>query len=110
MFSRTETNNNQQFAVGKHNFIYDPYFSFTTIDGIKRRSSISSKNLKIGICISGSSTYANINDLINICTSSTNVASVVVHGDLKKSEIIINKKPVTINGLTDNIWEGFKRY
>jgi len=107
VFSRTEVPRKHQFSLENQKVVYDPLFSFTTISNLIRKKSVSSQNLKVGICISGSATYGNLANLLKVCTNSTNVSSVTVLGDLLPSETIINGKPVVTGKFVDNLWEHF---
>ena len=107
VFSRTEVPRKRNRSEGLQKVIYDPLFSFTTIGNLIRRKSVSSQNLKVGICISGSATYVNLANLLKACARSRNVASLTVLGDQLLSEAVINGKPVVTSKFVDNLWEHF---
>ena len=99
--------------ASKHNkknkkVIYDHNFSFATINGLKRRASINYKKIKVGICISGSIDYCDIENLINVSISTKNVDSVKVLSKFERSKTINNEKNIIFERSVDNIWEYFQ--
>ena len=107
IFSRSKCIEGKKINYPNQKIIYDPDFSFSSINGLGLRDYINNQNITVGICISASADYFNTEDLLSTCLNSSNVESVKISGSKESPSRLINGKRVISKEFVNNVWDYF---
>ena len=107
IFTRMQPDIEIKLILEKQEIIYDPNFSFSTIKNLKFKENIKCENIKLGICISGSSTYIDLDALLHECTKNENVSSITAFVDNIEENYSPSQKICYKQKNVEELWDTF---
>ena len=107
IFTRMQPDKEIKLILEKQEIIYDPNFSFSTTNNLKFKENIKCENIKVGICISGSSTYIDLDGLLHECTKNENVCSITAFVDNIEEKYFLNQKICYKQKDVEELWDTF---
>tara|TARA_B100000989_G_scaffold21953_1_gene14423 strand:+ start:6688 stop:7629 length:942 start_codon:yes stop_codon:yes gene_type:complete len=105
ILSRSSVKKNIKSSCANQEIIYNPGFSFSTVTNFRLKKSFRSENIKIGICISGSSSYFNLDFLLEECTKNKNVSSVIAIASEEDQIKFKDKKIILQQNNEQELWK-----
>lgn len=107
MFSRVQTTTSDSVSKAGGFVSIDPMYAFSGVTRDQFDHSVANTNRTIGICITGGSTYVDLDVVVDGCASVDTVSMIKVVGDTTFKSTRQNKVKVQGISHTSNLWRNF---